>query len=165
LKCANQPLAVLLLQDVRLKSLLWPWQSRWSSGAGQSPTNMRDRNIGREKPNVDICDRESAFFENVSVSVGEFFLDLGASFPPPADEVYAVAVLDKQARVGFGIMLIPGFRLPCFQRTNRGFVLRLICRKRCEGMQRRKRGMICRSVGSFHAYRKRQDACQRPTQF
>ena len=90
---------------------------------------MRHRDLRSQKSNIDSGNRKSALFENVDIGIGEFILDFSAALPPPANDVNAVTVFGEQIGVGLRVMLIPSFRLPCFQGANGGFVCRLIRRE------------------------------------
>ena len=55
---------------------------------------------------------------------GELALYLRAPFPPPAQDIDAIAVFGKQAGISRGVVPIPRISLKCLHLPNAAFVIR-----------------------------------------
>jgi hypothetical protein len=127
LKSGNQPLTGLLPQCQGLNALsrlrnVW---RRFSSNHG--PVNVRHRDPGSEEFNLNVINSQSALAKNEDVSIGKLLLNLRPPFPPPPHYVDQIAIFREQGGIGFCVVPVPRFLLPCLHEVpDLSFVLTLI---------------------------------------
>jgi hypothetical protein len=82
LETYNHPLTRLFCQYLYLDTLTQFRNIGRSLGTRRRSAYIGYSNVGSQKPNLNVGDRESALFENERKSSGEFILDFRATFPP-----------------------------------------------------------------------------------
>jgi len=122
LKTQNEPLTLLLFQNLDLNTLLWFRYPGRSLRASHRPLHMSDCYIWLHESDTHIRNRQSARFKYEGKSGFQFSFDLAPVLPPPTDDIYHFAVFSKEIRVCGGIVLVPSRCLSLLQCSDLRFI-------------------------------------------